>query len=397
MDRANASERASAGPESPVAAAPPALAPSIERVLALQGSAGNAAVARLLRSGGVLARGYEDVDGTPVDKPKEKPAAQPTVAQVAAVVGPSAFAAALQPRTQPWHGPLLSVDTRYANETSSSAGELTAAIANVEKDVQAGKGNFRDIFMRSFGWSESELDTYIVDVPSGGHAPGPKGVHVDYLDDARRAEFEVEGAPLRFTKRVPPEVVDTAGMFSKRGKAGSAIYVLLADGRLLVGDHKIGLFQHSSLAGGGTVVGAGDMTVTSGGVRALSNHSGHYKPMTEHMQNILEALLARGAVLSAGTPLILAQDDGTTNEVTLGLFVSIFAPQLAEPFGLAPASAAGAGASSPTPTASGGSPSSPTPTPTSASGSVSEGNWRGRRRNLPAQAPTAPKPPYSDT
>ena len=79
-----------------------------------------------------------------------------------------------------------------------------------------------------------------------------------------------------------------------------------ADGRIYLGTHNLGLFHHSSFLAGGAAAAAGDMKVANGVPTFISNHSGHYKPSTQHVINVVNELLDRGVPLKLDMPISLA-------------------------------------------------------------------------------------------
>jgi hypothetical protein len=64
------------------------------------------------------------------------------------------------------------------------------------------------------------------------------------------------------------------------------------------GKYRIENPHHSSMVRGGAVRGAGIIDVKRGEITEISNSSGHYKPRFEHLLQVVEALIANGALLS---------------------------------------------------------------------------------------------------
>jgi peptidoglycan hydrolase-like protein with peptidoglycan-binding domain len=170
---------------------------------------------------------------------------------------------------------------------------------------------FRAEFQRNFGWSDADIDKYLDTTRQGGEELKPSsGIHVQYLNtDEERKHYEVTGSTLTYGHRTPPETVDTGKMFAKASGTGSGIYAMDADGRIYLGTHNVGLFHHSSFLAGGAAAAAGDMKVTNGVPTFISNHSGHYKPETRHLLNVLYELIDRGVPLQPSTTISIATGD----------------------------------------------------------------------------------------
>ena len=75
---------------------------------------------------------------------------------------------------------------------------------------------------------------------------------------------------------------------------GYAIYVMSKEGHLYVSSHSVGHRHHSSLLAGGVVAGAGELKVSAGWLRWISNKSGHYQPDVFDMYQTLRSLESQG-------------------------------------------------------------------------------------------------------
>ena len=58
-----------------------------------------------------------------------------------------------------------------------------------------------------------------------------------------------------------------------------------------------GIFNHSSLVAGDSVVCAGEILVVNGVIKRISNSSGHYRPPDKALQNALDELVKQGVKL----------------------------------------------------------------------------------------------------
>jgi hypothetical protein len=85
-------------------------------------------------------------------------------------------------------------------------------------------------------------------------------------------------------------LLDTSSMVTHFSGPGYAIYAMSAEGNLHVGSHIVGQYHHSSLLGGGKVACAGEIQVSKGKMKFVSNKSGHYVPEAVHFNQVLHKL-----------------------------------------------------------------------------------------------------------
>lgn len=81
----------------------------------------------------------------------------------------------------------------------------------------------------------------------------------------------------------PPTGYDTANESTNASGRGYAIYVMSPDGDIYAASHKVDRFHHSSFLAGSAAAGAGEIRVTAGDLREISNKSGHYVPGPTHL------------------------------------------------------------------------------------------------------------------
>lgn len=88
------------------------------------------------------------------------------------------------------------------------------------------------------------------------------------------------------------QLFDTAAGKSHWGAGESrAIFVMDKHGNLYASNHHaVGQFHHSSFLGGKPVAGAGELMVTNGKLKFISDQSGHYRPPPQAMQQVIDAL-----------------------------------------------------------------------------------------------------------
>ena len=90
-----------------------------------------------------------------------------------------------------------------------------------------------------------------------------------------------------FTDATFREPLDTERMVTHFSGPGNAIYVMSKSGNIHVDSHKVGNRHHSSLLAGGKVAAAGELRVSNGYLKMLSNKSGHYRPNPDHLLQVI--------------------------------------------------------------------------------------------------------------
>jgi len=91
---------------------------------------------------------------------------------------------------------------------------------------------------------------------------------------------ESKGKPL---SRMTEELANPKGIF-----------VLDKYGRLLAGSKVRGIFHHSSFSHGHAVLCAGGIAIVDGVLTQLTPHSGHFKPMPEDFENLMDCMKEQG-------------------------------------------------------------------------------------------------------
>lgn len=122
---------------------------------------------------------------------------------------------------------------------------------------------------------------------------------VKYLTSKKeRRAYELTGG-ASLEQGNPPKPFDTSSMYSYGMGGGFAAYVMSPSGRLYAAEHRIQRFHHSSFLMGGDVASAGELKVSSGTLKAITNKSGHYKGTDKNLAATLDRLEARGVDLSS--------------------------------------------------------------------------------------------------
>jgi hypothetical protein len=165
---------------------------------------------------------------------------------------------------------------------------------------------------KCWGWSDEDVDKYFV---LRGHRV--KDTKVQFIRNEEDLKKYVVHAGASMTYGDPPQVFDTGNMISKASGAGFAIFVMDEDGNIYAGQHRVGLFHHSSFTAGRPVAAAGELKVSGGKLVQLTAKSGHYQPTPENTWNVVKQMAALG-VSFAGTEIkvwidVPGQADTTTN------------------------------------------------------------------------------------
>ncbi|RMH22750.1 MAG: hypothetical protein D6696_02585 [Acidobacteria bacterium] len=117
---------------------------------------------------------------------------------------------------------------------------------------------------------------------------------VDYLSPEEREAYRLD---VKNGKLYDSEggLFDTRDATSVHSNEPRAIFVMAPDGSIYVSkQQRIHRFHHSSLVAGDSVAAAGEIEVEDGILRLVSNKSGHYRPLAEHADQLLELLAEQG-------------------------------------------------------------------------------------------------------
>jgi hypothetical protein len=151
----------------------------------------------------------------------------------------------------------------------------------------------RVALQKVWGWTQEDVDLYYDD-----KSQSVVGTKVRYVTTPEElATYAVKPGPVLMHGN-PPQPLDTGHMLSKTSGPGYGIFVMAPDGNLYVGQHKVGLFHHSSFLAGGAAAAAGEMKVTGGTLIQITAKSGHYEPTPTHTYQVLLQLLGAGVPLA---------------------------------------------------------------------------------------------------
>jgi hypothetical protein len=161
------------------------------------------------------------------------------------------------------------------------------------------------------GWSPEDFDKYFFRVLALlGKQDVQAPVNVAKVSDDERSDYQLHlGGTV--TRGSSPEPYDTKESFSKFMKQGWAIFVMSVGGEMFSGEHKMGLFHHSSFFAGGDVAGAGELKVEHGKITGLTNKSGHYFPEVEQTLQVMDEI---GRANLSGIKYVHFDPDGKRSE-----------------------------------------------------------------------------------
>jgi hypothetical protein len=159
--------------------------------------------------------------------------------------------------------------------------------------VQHDPARVREGLKRVWGWSDEEIRKYY---DASSHRA--KDTKVDYITSEQDLKKFVVRAGASLQYGDPPQPFDTSGMLSKASGPGFAIFVMDAQGNIYAGQHRVGLFHHSSFLAGRAVAAAGEMKVSGGTLVELTSKSGHYAPSDDQMHQLLQELAGAGVALA---------------------------------------------------------------------------------------------------
>jgi hypothetical protein len=152
--------------------------------------------------------------------------------------------------------------------------------------------------------------------------PPPRYPNVSHMDSYYDGETDPGRSPYpnQSVRRIPPENLnfyrvrfengqlinrrrpfETSSGTTPFGTGGRAIFVMDRDGNIFASNGaEAGEFHHSTLANGGPVAAAGEMSVSNGRLNYVTATSGHYRPTMAQMENLKFELESQGVM---GVPI----------------------------------------------------------------------------------------------
>lgn len=133
------------------------------------------------------------------------------------------------------------------------------------------------------------------EIPGNSVWPGKT---VQYLSESQRARFKltVSDGKLYDARGRLFDTSDAQSLHTEDDPR--AIFVMDHDGNIYASkSHVVGEFHHSSFLAGGDVAGAGELKVSNGILKLVSDGSGHYQPTLDMTRQVARELQSRGVPL----------------------------------------------------------------------------------------------------
>jgi hypothetical protein len=151
----------------------------------------------------------------------------------------------------------------------------------------ADRTRVREGLKKVWGWSDEDIKKYYDFDANRG-----KQTKVDYITSEKDLKKFVVQAGPSLTYGADAKSFDTTNMVSKASGPGFAIFVMDGQGNIYAGQHRVGLFHHSSFLAGRAVAAAGEMQVIDGALKMITAKSGHYMPTPENTLQPIKQLAA---------------------------------------------------------------------------------------------------------
>lgn len=134
---------------------------------------------------------------------------------------------------------------------------------------------------------------------------------VKYMDNVTRTQYHArisDGGKLMLGS-APFDTKNHETMFSG---GGWAIWVMSPKGHMYTCNHVKGELQHSSLAAGNNVLGAGEWQVEAGVIKRISGKSGHYRCKVTALYEVMKKLQTAGVPLGSAEVMVYVYDQTGT-------------------------------------------------------------------------------------
>jgi hypothetical protein len=185
---------------------------------------------------------------------------------------------------------------RTAGSTQRSKGDDVPANGPGDRPMTLGPHSTGEFVPVS---GKGQLQTKQMDESwAGEHLPNNKqwgGPGVTYLNEAERANYELKtkDGKLYDAQGKPFDTRDAKS--AHPGGKGKAIFVMDEYGSIFASNrHSPGEFHHSSFLAGRPVAAAGEIEVSEGALRTISDRSRHYKPEPVLLDQACKTLGDRG-------------------------------------------------------------------------------------------------------
>ena len=156
---------------------------------------------------------------------------------------------------------------------------------------------------RVWGWTDEDIAKYF----DFGTNRAKQSKVTFIRDEADLKKFVVH-AGASMTYGDPPQPFDTGPMVSKASGPGFAIFVMDGAGNIYAGQHRVGLFHHSSFLAGRDVAAAGELKVSAGKLEVMTSKSGHYTPDAEQTWQAVKEMAALGVSFAGAEVRVWGQN-----------------------------------------------------------------------------------------
>src|SRR5215218_5624405 len=156
---------------------------------------------------------------------------------------------------------------------------------------------------RVWGWTDEDIAKYF----DFGTNRAKQSKVTFIRDEADLKKFVVH-AGASMTYGDPPQPFDTGPMVSKASGPGFAIFVMDGAGNIYAGQHRVGLFHHSSFLAGRDVTAAGEQKVSAGKLEVKTSKSGHYTPDAEQTWQAVKEMAALGVSFAGAEVRVWGQN-----------------------------------------------------------------------------------------
>ncbi len=177
---------------------------------------------------------------------------------------------------------VFTTNYRYEDEDdlAENPGGTTQTTDRAETIVELSNGRF------VFAASGQELDSKDLALP---------GFMIRNMVQARKAKL----------KRDLTQEESVALGDELKAAGGRFIFVMDSRGTIYAGESLHGVQHHSSFMGGGAVAAAGEMVLSGGKLKLISNQSGHYQPGPGFLWQAISQMVSQGVDMSGVTAEIL--------------------------------------------------------------------------------------------
>ncbi|MDP1834624.1 MAG: hypothetical protein Q8K75_01730 [Chlamydiales bacterium] len=142
-------------------------------------------------------------------------------------------------------------------------------------------------------WMESQDNLTFPDWLAKNHPNVSVSKQVKYYDENERKNFALSISDSGSFVNIHAAPYDSSTAKSIPIKPGTEIFVMGPDQTIYSAAYQPSELHHSSFLAGGAIIGAGELKIENGELKAISNRSGHYKPNEQNLLDVLKILDAK--------------------------------------------------------------------------------------------------------